>query len=139
MSFRTFFQSRFFTTRKNNAFNVQINYYLKLFTTCFSRTKDVRKNILLRHNMQKTSIYLSRKIISFHFICCRCARHDDKFVTRLSLVTRIVWFTKLDDNNTAFISLSNSFSYIRRDSSRKIWTECDAIDQDVWRMRLADA
>jgi hypothetical protein len=93
---------------------------------------------LLRHNMQETSIFLLRKIISSHLVFCRCASRNDKFVTRLSSATRIVWFTKLDDNSTAFTSLSNSSSYIRRDSSQKIWTKCEAIDRDMWRLRLAD-
>ncbi len=93
---------------------------------------------LLRHNMQGTLIYLLRKIISSHLVFCRCASANDKFVTRLSFAIRIVWFTKLDDNNTAFISLWNSSSYIRRDSSKKTWTKSETIDRDVWRLRFAN-
>jgi hypothetical protein len=139
MSFRTFLQFKFLTARKSDAFEIHTIWHMKLFTTCLSKTKDVRRSILLRHNMQETSIYLSRKIISFNLVFCSCARHDDKFVTRLLFVTRIIWLTKLNDNSIAFISLSYSFSYIRRDSSRKIWAESETIDRDVWRLRLADA
>jgi hypothetical protein len=67
------------------------------------------------------------------------ARHDGKFVTRLTSAIRIVWFTELDDKNIAFFFLSNSSSYMRRNSSKKIWAESEAIDRDVWRSRLADA
>jgi hypothetical protein len=74
-----------------------------------------------------------------HFVFCRIARHDDKFVTRLSFAARIVWLTELDDNSTASFSLSNSFSYRRKDSSRKIWAKSETIDRDVWRARFADA
>jgi hypothetical protein len=137
MSFKTFLQHNLLTTRKNDAFEIQTIRHMKLFITCFSRTKDVKKSILLRHNMQKTSIYLLRKIISYHFIFCRCASHNNKFVTRLSFVTRIVWFTELNNDNTAFIFLSNSSSYIRRNSSKKIWTKSETIDRDVWRFWLA--
>ncbi len=111
-----------------------INKVLHFDITMTSR--DEKKHVL-RHNMQETSIYLSRKIISSHFVFCRCASHNDKFVTRLSSATRIVWFTELDDNNTASTSLWNSFSYIRRGSSKKIWAESETIDWDVWRLRLA--
>ncbi len=90
MLFKTFLRYLFFTTRKNNAFNVQTIRHIKLFTTCLSRTKNVRESILLRHNMQETLIYLSKKIISSHLVFCHCARHDDKFITRLSFVTRII-------------------------------------------------
>ncbi len=131
MSFKTFLHYWFLTTRKNSALKTQIIRHMKLFTTCFSRIKDVRKSILLRHNMQKTSIYLLKKIISSYHVFCRCASANDQFVTRLLFVTRIVWFTKLDDNNTAFISCSNSSSYVRRDLSKKIWTKNETIDQYV--------
>ncbi len=127
MSFRTFWRLWFFTTRKSSAFKTQITRHMKLFTTCLSRTKNIRKSILLRHNMQKTSIFLLKKIILFYFVFCCCASHNDKFVTRLSFVILIVWFTKLDDNNTAFIFFWNSSSYIKKrfeqkDLSRK-WND----------------
>jgi hypothetical protein len=137
MSSKTFLQFESFTTRKNDAFEIQTTCHMKLIITCFSRTKNVKRSILLRHNMQRTLIYLSRKIISFHLVFCRCASHNDKFVTRLSFVTHIIWLTKLDDNNTAFIFFSNSSSYIKKDSSKKIWSKSETIDRDVWRLRLA--
>jgi hypothetical protein len=76
-----------------------------------------------------------KKLISFS---SANARHDDKFVTRLTFVIRIVWFTELDDKNTAFFSLSNSSSYMKKNSSKKIWAENEAIDRNVWRFRFAD-
>jgi hypothetical protein len=79
---------------------------------------------------------MSKELISFFIVC---ARHDDKFVTRLTFVIRIVWFTELDDKNITFFFLSNSFSYIKKNSSKKIWAENEAINQNVWRSRLANA
>jgi hypothetical protein len=80
---------------------------------------------------KKRSFASKRHVQRTHFVFCRFARHDDKFVTRLTFVTRIVWFTKLDDNNIAFSFFSNSFSYMKRNSSRKIWAKSEAIDRDV--------
>jgi hypothetical protein len=74
-----------------------------------------------------------------HFVFYRFARHDDKFVTRFAFVTRIVWFTKFDDKSIASFSLSNSSSYMKKDSSKEIWVESEAINQDVWRSRFTDA
>jgi hypothetical protein len=140
MLFRTFFQSRFFTERKNNALDVQTIRHMKLFTTCLSRTKNVRKSILLRHNMQKTSIYLSKKN---HFVWSRLSVAARVMTTSSSRVCRLLLASydlrNLMINNIAFIFLSYSFSYIKRDSSRKIWTKNKTIDRDMWRLRLADA
>jgi hypothetical protein len=93
-------------------------------------TSSYARNVLFQ------SRNMSKKLISFSVVR---ARHDDKFVTRLASATRIVWFTELDDKNTASFSLSNSSSYMKRNSSKEIWTENEAIDRDVWRFRLADA
>jgi hypothetical protein len=97
----------------------------------FVTSPHVRNVTLHQEIVQRNS---SRPLL----VCCRFARHDDKFVTRLSSATRIVWLTELDDNSTAFFSLSNSSSYMRRNSSREIWAESEAINQDVKRLRFAD-
>jgi hypothetical protein len=80
---------------------------------------------------KKSPLSSKRHVQRTHLVFCRFARHDDKFATRLTSATRIVWLTELDDNSTASFSLSNSSSYIRRDSSREIWAESGAIDRDV--------
>ncbi len=120
MSFRIFLQLRCFTTRKNNVFNVHITRYMKLFTTYFSRTKNIKKVYYCVTTCKKYWFIFRKKLFRFISFFFRCARHNDKFVTRLSFVIHIVWFTKLDNNNIAFIFFSNLSSYIKKDSSRKI-------------------
>jgi hypothetical protein len=107
------------------------NDRIKLSKAFIVTSSHVRNVTLHQEIVQKNS---SRPLL----VCCRFARHDGKFVTRLSSVTRIVWLTELDDNSTASFFLSNSSLYMRRDSSREIWAESGAIDRDVRRLRLAD-
>ncbi len=101
----------------------------------FENERRKRKSIVTSSYARNVFFQL-KKHISFSVVR---ARYDDKFVTRLTFVIRIIWFTELDDKNIAFFSLSNSSSYMRRNSSKEIWAENEAIDRDVWRSRLADA
>ncbi len=95
----------------------------------------VHVRLIITSSYTKNVFFQLKKHISFSVVR---ARHDDKFVTRLTFVTRIVWFTELDDKNIAFSFLWNSFSYMRKDSSKEIWAKNEAIDRDVWRSRFAD-
>jgi hypothetical protein len=99
------------------------------------RFNAYKYRVFVTSSYARNVFFQLKKHISFSVVR---ARHDDKFVTRLTFVIRIVWFTELDDKNTAFFFLSNSFSYMKRNSSKKIWAKSEAIDRDVWRSRFAD-
>ncbi len=116
--------------------NLQFTLCLSLLTkqSCsFDFWVDVTSSYA--RNVFFQSRNMSKELISFSVVR---ARHDDKFVTRLTSVIRIVWFTELDDKNSAFFSLSNLSSYMKRNLSKEIWAESEAIDRNVWRSRFAD-
>jgi hypothetical protein len=120
------------TTRERNSF---LSSHEVIHNKSFENERRKRRSTVTSSYAKNVFFQLKKH---FSFSVFR-ARHDDKFVTRLTFVTRIVWFTELDDKNTAFFSLSNSSSYMRKNSSKEIWAESEAIDRDVWRSRLADA
>jgi hypothetical protein len=119
------------TTRERNTF---LSSHEIIHNKSFENERRKRENIVTSSYTRNVFFQL-KKHISFSVVR---ARHDDKFVTRLTFVIRIVWFTEFDDKNIAFFSFSNSFSYMKKNSSKKIWTESEAIDRDVWRFRFAD-
>jgi hypothetical protein len=118
------FTNMFFESKKKFVFKQQ------MYVQC-----DVWKLVVVTSSYARNVLFQLKK--HFSFSVAR-ARHDDKFVTRLTSATRIVWFTELDDKSIAFFSLSNSSSYMRKNSSKEIWAESEAIDRDVWRFQFAD-
>jgi hypothetical protein len=112
-------------SRKRKALSKMISNYIK-------------RRRMLRHHMQGTSLSSKEHVQRTHLVFCRSARHDGKFVTRLTPATRIVWLTELDDKSTASFSLSNSSSYMRRDSSKRSEQKakrsietCDVLDSQT--------
>jgi hypothetical protein len=81
---------------------------------------------------KKRSLSSKEHVQQTHLVFCRIVRHDDKFVTRLSFVTRIVWFTELDDNNIASFSLSKEIRAERSEQKAKQSIEtCDVLDSQT--------
>ncbi len=119
--------------------------HMKLFTINFSRMKNVKEKILLFHHMQKTS-FCNKKLFqknylvftSFYFVFCYICN----MITSSSRFYRLLFASynsqSLMIKNIAFSFFSNSFSYMKRNSSKEIWAENKAIDRNVWRLRFAN-
>ncbi len=62
----------------------------------FENKKRKKKHIVTSQHARNIDLFIkkdhfvSSRLISSHFVFCRCASHNDKFVTRLSSVIRIV-------------------------------------------------
>jgi hypothetical protein len=133
--------SNFSSSNERRRFWASVSYFRKseASTKINSVSQTTRKCTSTKTHVTssyaRNVFFQLKKHISFSVVR---ARHDDKFVTRLTFVIRIVWFTKLHDKNIAFFFLSNSSSYMKRNSRKEIWAESEAIDRDVWRSRFAD-